>query len=83
MENSSMENIELEIEELAMQLSDMLKVALYFAGVDKKKIDEAIDAYVDSIDEVFEEDDEGEMGFNEIVKVIEYMKRGYPHLFKK
>ncbi len=83
MENRELENIELEIEELAMQLSDMLKAALYFAGVEKKHIDEAIDAYVETIDEVFEDDDDGEMGLDEIIKIINKMKENYPHLFKK
>ena len=75
-----LEMAEMEIEELAMQLADMLGAALFFAGVKKEKIPEAVDAYLKGIDEVFGEE-EGEMGFEEIVKVIEHIKKTRQHLF--
>jgi len=73
---------EFEIEELAMQLADMLGVALHYAGIPEEKIPQAVDAYLDAIDEVFEDED-GEMGYEEIIKVIEHLKKTKPKLFKK
>lgn len=77
-----LERAEAEIEEMAMQLADMLGAALYFAGVKKEELPKAIDLYLKSIDEVFEDEDEdAEMGFDEIVEVIKYLKTKYPKLF--
>ncbi len=71
-----------EIEEMAMQLADMLGAALYFAGVKKEELPKAIDLYLKSIDEVFDDNDEdAEMGFDEIIEVIKYMKTKYSKLF--
>ncbi len=70
-----------EIEDLAIQLTDMLEAMLYFAGVDKSKIEEATEAYIDALDEVFE-DDEGEMGLDEVIEVVEYLKSNRSGLFK-
>ena len=70
-----------EVEELAMQLADMLGVALYFAGVKQDKMQEAVEAYLDAIDEVFEDED-GEMGYEEIIKVIKHLQKTKKHLFK-
>ena len=38
-----LEKAEIEIEEMAMQLADMLGAALYFAGVKKEDLPKAID----------------------------------------
>lgn len=78
---TSLEEAEIEIEEIAMQLADMLGVALYFAGVKKENVQKAIDAYLQGIDETFGDED-GEMGFDEIVAVIENMKKIHPKLFQ-
>jgi len=78
-----LEQAEVEVEEMAMQLADMLGAALHFAGVNKDDLPKAIDLYIKSIDEVFEEDDDdSEMGFDEVVEVIEYLKTKYPKLFQ-
>lgn len=75
---------ELEIEELAMQLADMLGVALYYAGVKKDNMQEAVDIYLNSMDEVFGDGkDEVEYGFEEIVQVIEFMKANRGDLFDR
>jgi len=75
---------ELEIEELAMQLADMLGVALYYAGIKKSNMQEAVDVYLNSMEEVFGGDkDDIEYGFEEIVKVIEYMKANRGDLFDR
>lgn len=77
-----LERAEIEIEEMAMQLADMLGAALYFAGVKKEDLPKAIDLYLKGLDEVFEDDDEdSEMGFEEVIEVIEYIKNKHPKLF--
>lgn len=78
---TELEKAEIEIEEIAMQLADMLGAALYFAGVKKEKLPDAVDAYLQGIDETLGEDD-GEMGFEEVVKVIEALKKSNPKLFR-
>lgn len=75
------EKLEIEIEELAMQLADMLGAALHYAGVKDDKMKDAVDAYLEAMDEVFE-DEEGEMGYEEIIKVIDHLKKTRPNLFQ-
>lgn len=73
---------EIEIEEMAMQLADMLGAALYFAGVKKEDLPKAVDLYLKGLDEVFgEEDEDEEMGFEEVIEVIEYLQNKHPKLF--
>lgn len=72
---------EVEIEELSIQLADMLGVALHFAGVSQDNIPKAVEAYLNGIDEVYGEED-GEMGFKEIISVINYLKDKKSELFK-
>ncbi|MBP6325185.1 MAG: hypothetical protein KBE79_02615 [Sulfurospirillum sp.] len=75
---------EIEIEEMAMQLADMLGAALYFAGVKKEDLPKAVDLYLKGLDEVFgEEDEDEEMGFEEVIEVIEYLQNKHPKLFHK
>ncbi len=73
---------EIEIEELAMQLADMLGAALHYAGVPDEKMREAVEAYLDGIDEVFADQMDGEMGYEEVIMVIEHIKRTKPQLFR-
>ena len=75
---------EVELEEMAMQLADMLGAALYFAGVKKEDLPKAVDLYLKGLDEVFgEEDEDEEMGFEEVIEVIEYLQNKHPKLFHK
>ncbi|MFW9627636.1 MAG: hypothetical protein ACMV1K_12980 [Sulfurospirillum sp.] len=79
-----LERAEVEIEEMAMQLADMLGAALYFAGVKKEDLPKAVDLYLKGLDEVFDDEDEdSEMGFEEIIEVIEFLKTKHPKLFHK
>lgn len=71
---------ELEIEELSIQLADMLGAALHFAGVSQDNIPKAVEAYLHGIDEVYGEED-GEMGFKEIISVINHLKDKKSSLF--
>ena len=79
-QNEEIEVLKEEMEELAAHLADMLEAALYFAGVKREKLQKAANLYVDAIDEVFE-DQEGEMGVDEIIQVIDYLKRTHQELF--
>ena len=72
---------EKEIEELSMQLVDMLEVALYFAGIKKENLKDSIEIYLNGIDEVFA-NEEGEMGVDEIIQVINHIKKTKPELFR-
>jgi len=71
----------LEIEGLAMQLADMLGVALHYAGVKEENMREAVEAYLNGIEELFADELDEEMGYEEMIQVIEYLKRTKPKLF--
>ncbi|BCD61986.1 MULTISPECIES: hypothetical protein [Nitratiruptor] len=82
-DKEKLDEAEFEIEELAMQLADMLGAALHYAGVPDSKMAQAVEAYLNGIDEVFGDDLEGEMGYEEVIKVIEHLKKTRPELFRK
>lgn len=69
-----------ELEDLTIHLADMLEACLHFAGIKEESLEDAVKAYIDVLDEVFEDDD-GEMGYQEIVKTIEFLKLKKPILF--
>lgn len=70
--------LEEEIEELSIQLSDMLCVALLLSGAKEEKIQDALDAYIDNLD-----DESIEYGVKEILQNIENLKATHPALFNK
>ncbi len=72
--------LENEIEDLTIHLADMLEAALHFAGVNENNLETAVKAYIDGLDEVFEDED-GEMGYKEVVQAIEHLKSTKPNLF--
>jgi hypothetical protein len=72
--------LENEIEDLTIHLADMLEATLYYAGVKENNIEKAVKAYIDSLDDVFEDDD-GEMGYKEIIHAIDTLKKSKPELF--
>lgn len=65
-----------EIEELSIQLSDMLCVALRLSGVKEEVLQEALDSYIELIDEESEE-----YGQEEILANLEKLKATKPKLF--
>ena len=69
-----------EIEDLTIHLADMLEATLHFAGVSDDNLEDAVKAYIDALDEVFDDED-GEMGYQEIVKTIAYLKETKPLFF--
>jgi len=77
---NEMQELREELEDLTIHLADMLESCLHFAGVKDENLEDAVKIYIDSLDEVFEDDD-GDMGYQEIVKTIQYMKEKKPVLF--
>lgn len=65
-------------EELSIQLSDMLCAVLKLAGVVESKMQEALDAYIEALDE-----ESLEYGVKEILDNIENLKKNKPELFGK
>ncbi len=79
----ALEEAEFELDEIAMQLADMLGAALHFAGVKEESIPDAVDAYLRGLDEIFDDDEEtAEMGYEEVIQVINSIKVTHKHLFK-
>lgn len=66
-------------EELMYEIGILLEAMLYFAGVKKQNLQKAIDIYIDNIDEILQNSDAD--GVDEILEVIEYMKKNYKELF--
>ncbi|PAF47379.1 hypothetical protein BKH46_04685 [Helicobacter sp. 12S02634-8] len=68
----------IEFQELALEIIDMLGVALHFAGVKTENIPQAIDAYLEEIDTI---DGEQTYGQKEIIAVIEGLRTKKGFLF--
>lgn len=71
---------ELSIDELSYELSVMLEGMLYYAGVKKDKLQDAAETYIESIEEALEGSDTE--GVDEVIEVIEYMKKKHSKFFK-
>ncbi|HIS08627.1 MAG TPA: hypothetical protein IAB41_02320 [Candidatus Scatomorpha intestinipullorum] len=65
-------------EELSIQLSDMLCAVLKLSGVVESRMQEALDAYIEVLDE-----ESLEYGVKEILDNIENLKKNKPELFGK
>jgi len=78
--SSIVDELKYEIEDLTIHLADMLEATLHFAGVSNENLELGVKSYIEALDEVFD-DDNGEMGYKEIVRVIEYLKKKKPLLF--
>ncbi len=76
MSKERIKELEEEVEELSIQLSDMLCVALKLSGVVESKMQEALDAYIEGLDE-----ESVEYGVKEILANIENLKKTKPELF--
>lgn len=73
------QNAEISQDELMYEISILLEGLLYYAGVKKDKLQEAVKIYVDNIDNILEDSDCE--GVDEIIEVIEYIKKENPKLF--
>lgn len=68
--------LEEDIEELSIQLSDMLCVALHLSGVKEAHMQQALEAYIDNLDE-----ENAEYGVKEILQNLAKLKKTHPHFF--
>lgn len=67
-----------EYEELALEILDMLGVALHFAGAKKQSIEKLIDIY---IQEVEQNDDDTAYDQEAIISLIHQIKKKNPQFF--
>ena len=79
--SSEIRELKEEIEDLTIHLADMLEATLLFAGVNESNLENGVKEYVDALDKVFDEEEDGDMGYREIVEVIDYLKVHNPKLF--
>lgn len=73
------EEEKLDFEDLALEVIDMLGVALHFAGVKSENIEKAIDAYLEELDNL---DEDTSYGQKEIIEVIQSLKNKRKDLFR-
>ncbi|TLD96080.1 hypothetical protein LS71_007495 [Helicobacter jaachi] len=84
-ENVSEElNLEMSLEEMALEVIDMLSVALYFAGGDKKHIQKLIELYSLQMDKFYAKlPEDAPYGQKEMIEIIKSLKKDYPQFFIK
>lgn len=68
-----------ELEDLRYELSITLEAALLLAGVKKERLESAVEAYIDNIDEVLKDSDKE--GADEVLEVIDFLKTHKKELF--
>ncbi|HBK6304578.1 hypothetical protein C3H44_03755 [Campylobacter jejuni] len=69
-----------ELEDLQYELSIVLEALLLYAGVKREKLENAIEAYIDNIDNVLE--NSNKEGVDEILEVVEFLKNKYKDFFQ-
>ena len=75
-----MKEIEPTVDELSYELSMMLEAMLYYAGVKKDRLEDAAETYIECIDDALE--NSGAEGMDEVLEVVEYMKKKHAKFFK-
>ena len=75
-----MKEIEPTVDELSYELSMMLEAMLYYAGVKKDRLEDAAETYIECIDDALE--NSGAEGADEVLEVVEYMKKKHAKFFK-
>lgn len=70
---------DLNAQDLAYEVSILLEATLFYAGVKKQNLDEAVEIYIENIDKILQNSQKE--GFEEIVEVVEFMKKHHSHLF--
>ncbi|QOR00602.1 MULTISPECIES: hypothetical protein [unclassified Campylobacter] len=73
-------NLKEEVENLQYELSIVLEAMLLLAGVEKNKLEKAVEAYIDCIDEVCQKTQKE--GAEEVLEVVEYLKNHHKDLFQ-
>lgn len=74
---------EVSLEELSYELDVMLEAMLLNAGVKQNKLEEACELYVENIDDVLVSLDKSVDGVDEILAVVEYLRKNHVELFDK
>ena len=74
---------EVSLEELSYELDVMLEAMLLNAGVKQNKLEEACELYVENIDDVLVSLDKSVDGVDEILAVVEYLRKNHAELFGK
>ena len=74
---------EVSLEELSYELDVMLEAMLLNAGVKRNKLEEAWELYVENIDDVLASLDKSVDGVDEILAVVEYLRKNHAELFDK
>lgn len=74
---------EVSLEELSYELDVMLEAMLLNAGVKRNKLEEAYELYVENIDDVLASLDKSVDGVDEILAVVEYLRKNHAELFGK
>ncbi|EAK5913657.1 hypothetical protein BHX45_01325 [Campylobacter jejuni] len=69
-----------ELEDLQYELSIVLEAMLLYAGAKREKLENAIEAYIDNIDNVLE--NSNKEGVDEILEVVEFLKNKYKDFFQ-
>ena len=69
-----------DLQDLQYELSVVLEAMLLYAGVERQRLEEAVEAYIECIDEVLENSEKE--GVDEILAVVEYLKTHNKELFK-
>ncbi|EAI4419931.1 hypothetical protein A0X29_03585 [Campylobacter jejuni] len=69
-----------ELEDLQYELSIVLEAMLLYTGVKRDKLENAIEAYIDNIDNVLE--NSNKEGVDEILEVVEFLKNKYKDFFQ-
>ena len=68
-----------DLQDLQYELSVVLEAMLLYAGVERQRLEEAVEAYIECIDEVLENSEKE--GVDEILAVVEYLKTHNKELF--
>lgn len=69
-----------DLQDLQYELSVVLEAMLLYAGVERQRLEEAVEAYIECIDKVLENSEKE--GVDEILAVVEYLKTHKKELFK-
>ena len=74
---------EVSLEELSYELDVMLEAMLLNAGIKRNKHKETYEMYVENIDDVLASLDKSVDGVDEILAVVEYLRKNHAELFDK
>lgn len=69
-----------DLQDLQYELSVVLEAMLLYAGVERERLEEAVETYIECIDKVLENSEKE--GVDEILAVVEYLKTHNKELFK-